>query len=186
MKFLIVFLSLPTAVFAAALVPDRLPPPAYADCEVSSNLTFNTGDANKRFLMVDLHVNATLTNALQVAFGVDANADGCLAPDETQMRLGWECGAWFVQDERSGWSQRWTKDAAVRSLEYRLRYNRLRIPTSLEVKDGGRAFYSSRDLPPTLFNQAWNCLRITVRGRALPEERVSVRNVNDATVVYIR
>jgi len=186
-RVVISFLMLtPIAALAAAYVPDRLSSPASADCEVSTNLTFCTGDANKRFLAVDLRVNATPTNALQVAFGVDSNADGCLAPDETQLRLGWECGAWFVQDERSNWSQRWLEDTAVRSLNYRLRYNRLRQPVSLEVKDGGRMIYTSSDLPQTLFNPAWDCLRVTTRGLARPEELVSVRNSNDATVIRIR
>jgi len=169
----------------AGMLP-QLPPPTYADCEVSTNLAFSTGDADKRFLTVELQVDATSTNALQVAFGVDANSDGCLAPDETQMRLGWECGAWFVQDERSEWSRRWQKDAAVRCLSYRLRYNWRRQPISLEVKDGGQLIYASRDLPLTLFNSNWNCLRVTARGLPFPEEIVSVRNSNDATTVRIR
>jgi len=185
-KLIVMILFMPTAAVAAAFVPDRLPPAAYADCEVSTNLMFNTGDADRRFLTIDLQVNGTPTNALHVAFGVDANADGLLAPEETQFRLGWECGAWFAQDERSGWSQRWPQDAAVRSLNYRLRYNRLRRPMSLILKDGGRVIYVSKDLPLTLFNPAWNCLRVTSRGLPLPDELVSVRNSNDATVIRIR
>ena len=35
------------------------------------------------------------TNAVQVAFGRDADADGDLAPEETEVRVGCDCGEWL-------------------------------------------------------------------------------------------
>ena len=43
---------------------------------------------------------ATPSNNVQIAFGKDTDADGDLAPEETQVTLGFDCGEWFVRDER--------------------------------------------------------------------------------------
>ena len=91
------------AFSATAVTQDiQTPPPSqYADTES----TF--GCPHKDWLEIGRHVKlwlsffATPSNNVQVAFGKDANADGILAPEEMQLITGFDCGTWFVRDERA-------------------------------------------------------------------------------------
>ena len=78
-----------------------VPPPSdYADTESSTNIALvGWNDQTWRFL-VDLVAAATPSNCLELAYGTDANNDNTLAPEETDLRLGLDCGEPFLRDER--------------------------------------------------------------------------------------
>ena len=83
---------------SAALRP--LPTPGPSECvdaESSVNVPLPTNDG--RHIHLTLAFEPSPTNAVQVAFGNDANADGDLAPEETALRVGCDCGVWFGGDE---------------------------------------------------------------------------------------
>ena len=50
-------------------------------------------------MRLQLATDFTPSNAVIVAFGTDANADGDLSPEETALRVGADCGASFIRDE---------------------------------------------------------------------------------------
>ena len=88
------FLAFATAA-SAALRPLPTPGPSeYVDAESSVNIPLPTNEG--RHIRLTLAFDPSPTNAVQVAFGNDANADGDLAPEETVVRLGVDCGASFV------------------------------------------------------------------------------------------
>ena len=80
---IILFALLPVVATAGAVSVSSLPAPDFADKEVSTNVCLvvtqelSAGD-NRRFFDVSLSLVATLTNNVEIAFGVDADEDGVL------------------------------------------------------------------------------------------------------------
>ena len=112
MKLLAALMAFPVTALAVTVEP--LPPCEYADTEVSTNLAIDVSHENMGSLEVVLTANATSSNNVQIAFGVDADGDGALGSLEAEVVVGWDCGAWFVRDERAEWSRRWFRDAGRR------------------------------------------------------------------------
>ena len=73
------------------------PPSEYSDAESSDCVPLDPS----RGPLMRLRIEAAFTpsNAVIVAFGTDANADGDLSPEETVVRLGVDCGVPFVGKE---------------------------------------------------------------------------------------
>ena len=70
------------------------PPSEFVDAESSVNVSLPTNEGRRIRLTLDF--DPSPTNAVQVAFGIDSNHDGDLAPEETALRVGCDCGAPFV------------------------------------------------------------------------------------------
>ena len=176
MRFvLFVFALLPLAAIARSVEVPTLAPSAFADTESVTNVVFDAGGGGLREFTVRLAANATASNNVQIAFGTDMNADGVLEPSETDVVIGWDCGAWFLDDERADWSRRWPQDDGVRTLALAM-VVKDRHAQRLAVTDGGRPLaLDCATLPPTLFDSGWNYLRVTSRGMALRDETVNVK-----------
>ena len=163
---LAVILSSFAALAAERFVIPTLGATEFPDTEVSTNVAFAAGDADD-LLTVRLTLNAAETNnAFVLSFGTDADGDGRLAPDERCFSLGWDCGAWFVREEVTGWVRTLPSAAECRTLGVRLRLDSDGTPRTLELEDGaGRSLVLGRsDLPRGLFRREWNCLNVTGRG----------------------
>ena len=90
----------PLAASAVSVAP--LPQSAYADTEVSTNIAFVVDRAMMTRIEFTVALDATPTNNVEIAFGADADEDGVLAPRETRLVVGWDCGAWFVRKGADG------------------------------------------------------------------------------------
>ena len=66
------------------------PPSEFVDAE--SSLTVPLPATEGRHIRLTLAFDPSPTNAVQVAFGIDANHDNDLAPEETALRVGVDCG----------------------------------------------------------------------------------------------
>ena len=91
--------SLPTVLVALVSAAAfglyvAVPPGAseFADTEVTTNIPVNVFRSDVRGLDVSVELCATPSNNVQVAFGRDADGDGVLAPEESDLVVGWECG----------------------------------------------------------------------------------------------
>ncbi len=87
---------------AAAAFPAQhnLPTPGpseYVDAESCVNVPLPVTEG--RHIRLTLAFDPSPTNAVQVAFGIDSNHDGDLAPEETALRVGCDCGEWSGGDE---------------------------------------------------------------------------------------
>ena len=69
------------------------PPSEFVDAESSVTVPLPTTEG--RHIRLTLAFDPSPTNAVQVDFGIDANHDNDLAPEETALRVGCDCGAWF-------------------------------------------------------------------------------------------
>ena len=109
------FLATVTASFAITQALPTPPPSPHPDTESSVNVPLPDWPALGRRVSLTLTVNATPSNNVQIAFGQDTNADGNLAPEETALVLGVDCGTPFIRDEVEvvgGGGQRWFASAS--------------------------------------------------------------------------
>ena len=88
------------AVFAVETTLPTPPPSEYADTESRIDFAVTNWPGLGRHIKLWLSAVTTPSNNVQIAFGRDANADGTLAPHEIQIVAGFDCGSWFVRDER--------------------------------------------------------------------------------------
>ena len=89
---------------ALALPPVRptLPSVEHADVEATTNVSFMAWQENAGRFTFSLTCRATPTNNVQAAFGTDADGDGVLSLEESDLVVGWDCGEWFVQNGFDG------------------------------------------------------------------------------------
>ena len=99
---IILFLTSPVLAITKVKVP-TLPQSEWADTEVMTNVAINL--SNSRTFSWRLEMDASPTNNVLIALGKDTNADGELTPSEWGTTLGWDCGAWFVRYEPTGWTR---------------------------------------------------------------------------------
>ncbi len=91
------------ALFASNLLADgfmaaSMPQPGLADTEAVAYAPFSAtnGCSEKIYLRMDFAPAAA--NNAEVVFGVDADGDGVLSPDEERLLVGWDCGSWKLVD----------------------------------------------------------------------------------------
>ena len=83
---------------SAAVRPLPTPPTSpYPDAE--SSLCVQLDPSRGPLMRLQLATDFTPSNAVIVAFGTDADNDGDLSPEETEGRVGVDCGIPFVRKE---------------------------------------------------------------------------------------
>jgi hypothetical protein len=160
--------------------PPQLPTSGWADTEVSTNLVFDAGAAedNKFTLTISME-NAATNNCVEVAFGIDADGDGTLAPEEAELAVSWDCGAWRLRDFRGGTVLQGDGAEATLTLAIDLA-GASRLARSME----GNVFAGRA--APTFFNPAWNRAWVTVRGETAAQERIEARATPAGFIVRFR
>ena len=144
-------LIVPLAV-AAGVVVGPLPAPDYADTEVSTNFAFHVGEGQNRGIVFTVELQATPSNNVEVAIGVDADEDGHLSVDESELCVGYDCGTWFVRS---------SLDDAI---------------TTTDAADSG-VFRRTYRVRARRVNPLWNLVKVTRRGVGASAENVSVESV---------
>ena len=76
----------------------ELPPCDYADTEVSTNFPFAVDFNTMSRFEFSLALDASPSNAVEVAIGTDADSDGNLSVEESAYAFGYDCGTWFCRD----------------------------------------------------------------------------------------
>ena len=87
---------------AAFAVQHNLPTPGpseYVDTESEANVAVTNWPGLGRRVKLTLSANFTPSNCVQIAFGQDTNSDGNLAPEETMLCIGVDCGEPFARWE---------------------------------------------------------------------------------------
>lgn len=158
----------------------RLPAPEFADTEVTAHHRLDQTGGGVRTLDFWLSFDGTPSNNVEVAFGTDADADGRLAPQETDVVIGWECGRYFVERFRTG--ERIEEDGigtngVARTLDwhYRVGKDRVEFKSFTATNETGVAFTDlSATRPEWLYGRDWNLMRMTARGVDVQNERFFV------------
>ena len=177
-----------------------LPPVAYLDTETVTNVPFTACQKHLRHFTVKLAFNAMPSNNVEMAFGTDGSIgttgvspveDGELSPDECDLVVGWDCGAWFVEDGATGERVTAAPIGGYGAHEFILRVRLRRDGTIDDVCffDNGAEVFSelAASKPPWLHASGWNRLHLVGRGENVRAgERFFAQVTPDGTSVRMR
>ena len=195
MRIAVIVITLLTSLsFAATLDVPRLPEPAFADREVSAAHALPAGRLDGlRTFRLELTFDATPSKNVQVCLGRDiAPADGALDAGETDLAIGWDRGEWFLSPR--GLRIRHAAPAASSNGTQKLTaFIRVTsqgdcLPPSFADRNGEIAFGSldTTPLPEWLRPDAWDHLRVTVRGADTPQENIKAVFAPDGALITIK
>ena len=166
-------MTLATTFLAVALVVPPMSPPEYDDCEVITNCVLDASRGDAKMFAVQIELDATPSNGVEVVFGRDADGDGLLSRTEETMSVGYDCGEWKVVNLVSGDKFSSAGTSGRTALDWKLRLNRNRTPRSLAATVNGQPTFTQLVTPPPfLFDPKWNAAKIIRRGQSDPNLQV--------------
>ncbi len=180
--------SCAVAGFARPLPP--LPAPEFADTEVTACYSLDQAMPGVDGLSFELAFCGTSSNNVEIAFGRDDDGDGNLSFGESDVRVGWDCGRYFVERVPTG--ERLEElsvgtNGEMRTLRWScaLRHRAMRgLTVSNEV---GPAFAAVTAAPPSwLYDANWDTLRLTARGLDTCDGQFDVEVSTKGVVIFYR
>ena len=144
------------------------PPSSYPDTECSVNVAVTNWPSLGRRVKLTLSANFTPSNCVQIAFGQDSDSDGDLAPEETHLILGVDCGEPFA---------RWEVVVGSRSptVEWS---NFLCTPTT--------NIYDFTFKQPSADSSRMNFAKVTTRGRGNSAAEIAAEITRPGVALFIR
>ena len=153
-------------------------PSAWADTESSVNVAVTNWPGLGRHIYLTLSAMATPSNNVQIAFGKDTDADGDLAPEETMLCIGVDCGEPFIRDEveKVGGGGQWN----------------VRI-CSAETEEGGAHLCSPSPSTftfsfkqPSLVSNRVDFAKVTTRGRGDSAAEIAAEVTHPGVALILR
>ena len=141
MRFVAALALLPMA--ALAVTVETLPPSGFADTEVSTNIAFVVDRSIMTRIEFTVELDATPTNNVEVAIGMDGNGDGNLSVEESAYVFGYDCGTWLCR---------------VRE-ENKFEYTAVNLNLQPQPRLAHTFILTKRKL-----NTAWDTVKVTRRG----------------------
>ena len=171
--FVAASVMLPTAV--SGMTAPALPPSAFADTEVSTNVVLAQAAVNVSGLNLQLLFCGTSSNNVEIALGMDADNDGELSFDETDVRLGWDCGRYFIERVSTGERHEETNvgtNDLNRVLDWQCVVRRNSLKSLTISTEAGAGFANvAANLPAWLYCRNWDLIKLTARGTDVQNER---------------
>ena len=182
---IVAVLSACVSADAAEATLHSCPPP---DTEYETNLVAEVWDSFDRIMGIRFEFNASPSNNVQAAFGVDEDHDGVLSIEESEFTVGWDCGAWFV----SGCGEEFAEPAAVqtgrKSFSWSARFDKEGRLCELSAKDGNTTIFFSltNNIPGWICRRSWDTMRLTARGAFDPAAVLYIGNKPNPLQVILR
>ena len=179
-------------VVAHGVTVEPLPPPGFVDTEVTAHHRLEQPTQGLRKLDFRLDFNGTPSNNVEVTFGRDLDANGSLAPHETDVVVGWECGRYFLERFRTGErieeSNVGTNDVErLLTWHYTLRKSGKVFKAFAVTNEVGAIFAQvSTNTPAWLYSRDWNLMRLTARGADVQGERFEVEVQSSGFSINLR
>ena len=177
-------------VFAKGVGPVSPGAALFADTEASTNVPPPVCGGDPHVFGFTLEFNGTASNAVDVAFGVDADGDGALAPEETRLVMGWDCGEWFVRNEAGGEEMIALASvvSGLQSLRVSIRVGRGGRMSAVDIRADVVPFFATlSSVPPAwLHDCSWNLCRIASHGVDAHEASFFVSSSPDGLRVIVR
>lgn len=179
--------TLISSAYALPSVRPTLPSVEHADVEATTNVSFTAWQENAGRFTFSLTCRTTPTNNVQAAFGTDVDNDGILSLEECDLVVGWDCGAWFVQNGFDGERVESVVGAGdEQSLVWTANLSpRTGVSRRVNATVDGTAVFGGADAR-MFYNRAWNMLRLTGRGLADSGESLAVRVRPDSLFMVVR
>lgn len=153
-------------VSAKEVFVGELPVSPFVGTEVSTNVPFNVSRNDTTAFTVEMEQNGVESNNVQVAFGQDLDADGDLAPDETDLVLGWRRGSCFIENVEN--EDRRLDDSAtdIEKLTMKMKVvnDSCYSPRIVSFTNELGECFSDITASDFLFKTNWNLLKVTRRG----------------------
>lgn len=159
MKLLAMISFLPMAALAVTVEP--LPPPEFADTEVSTNIPIRVDLERLDKMRFVLELSPTATNDVEVLVGTDADANGVLSVEESRIAFGYDCGQWFVREGED---------------------------VQAEESVCSEQMYARRELAIRYkcFAPDWDLVKVVRRGLSASEESVSLVEERKHFILFVR
>ncbi len=131
-----------------------------------------------RNIVLTISALATPSNAVQVAFGQDTNGDSDLAPEETQIVLGVDCGVPFIREEvnvgkwKSGILSASEEDLNIHSTTTTTNYNYHTFTFALKQ--------------PSAVSARFDFAKITTRGREETAAQIAAQITRPGVALILR
>ena len=146
----------------------ELPTSEFADTEVSTNIPVAVArSGTTRQFTFALSLDASPSNAVEVAIGADTNGDGSLSVTESATTFGYDCGTWFCRDSATG------------------RLDVLATVPAAEQASGSRIDRTFL-LRHSEVQPDWNLVKVTRRGAARIGDSTSVKGRIPGTTLLIK
>ena len=186
----VVLLFSTAAATGATLRPSPVAPSGFVDTESVTNAAIRAEAlADARTFSGSITLDATVSNAVEVAFGIADPATGALAPGEESFAVGWDGGRWFFASATDWIESSEIAEPARRTLSFSMRVPAAGKPRDLSISaaGAGSAFTElAADTPEWLFSRSWNAVRLTTRGIGPTGESVSVHFATDPGALILR
>ena len=181
------FLAVFGVAYALPPVRPALLPVEYADAETTTNVSFTAWQENAGRFTFSLTCRTTPTNNVQAAFGTDADGDGVLSLEESDLVVGWDCGAWFVQNCFDGGRiESVTGAGDEQTLVWTVTLSpRTAIPKRINAAVGDTVVFGGAKAG-MFYSRTWNMLRLTGRGLADSGESLDVRIIPNSLFMVVR
>ena len=186
-KLPLLFVTISSMALAMPPVRPVLPPVEHIDTESTTNVPFTAWQEHVGKFKFSLTCRTTATNNVQFAFGRDADDDGILSLEESDLVVGWDCGKWFVQ----GGYDAERIEAAVgmgdrQTLAWTVRLSpRTATPVSVTAAVDGTPAFGGVDAG-MFYRKNWNMFRLTGRGLADSAESPEVQILPDSLTILMR
>ena len=171
MNKLLVILAVFAALNAAAVGFDvgALPDPAFIDTESATNICFAAvPNGMPCDFLATVALEGTATNCYQLTFGTDADGDGSLSPEESDVSIGWRAERWFIG--RADTSERFyaspSQSSGLRTLSLALHARSDGRLRHVRISADGAALFPelAAERPTWLFSRDWNIVEVVRRG----------------------
>ena len=163
----------------------------FADTEVTACHSLDQAMPSVCGLKFDLAFGGTPSNNVEIAFGQDDDGDGSLSFWESDVRVGWDCGRYFIERVPTG--ERFEElSVDTNGTDRTLRWDcalKHRVMWGLSVtNEVGPAFAVATAASPSwLYDANWDTLRLTARGLdARDEQRFDVEVTTTGIAVIFR
>ena len=181
-------MTLVALILAVSTVVVPPAPGGAADGEASTNVVLSLRPDGNVFRLT-FAVEATPSNNVEIAFGVDRNADNDLATAETEFLIGWRGDRWVAFDTAGEQVAAAVPSGGPTELRWTVRLRKeTGVPRALEASlDGTAAFSTWASNPPrVLFNPSWTHAKVFARGEGPATGRIMLRRLNHGLSVVVR
>ena len=186
--FVAASVMLPTAV--SGMTAPALPPSAFADTEVSTNVVLAQAAVNVSGLNLQLLFCGTSSNNVEIALGMDADNDGELSFDEMDVRLGWDCGRYFVERVSTGERYEETNvgtNDLNRVFDWQCAVRRNTLESLAISTEVGLGFANVTANPPAwIYCRNWNLIKLTARGTDVQNEQFTYESTQRGAVFMLQ
>jgi hypothetical protein len=169
----------------------QMPESPWLDTEVCTNIVLVATCNELRKIDVDMQFVGSPTNNVQIAFGCDADGDGDLSDDETQLVFGWKCGRRFLSlpfEEHRTADDVAAQEAGPHRLHVVAEFNARQKPVSFLALDNEQTCLSDFAFQSHDWSgvKSWNICKVTRRGLNEAFEDISVDAASARFYITVR